>query len=463
MMGRYIQVESQMKKMRRLFLLIFCFVISGCIRNVPPSAETETPVYAVTYVETATPRKTIQWISTPTAIPFIQVSPGIGEGITITEQEINVHYEDLTEPLSPGLYIVYQTLDIADNGDLNYEIWARSVESGGKTKLIECTACPIVIEHLETHIDLSGSWRIIAVAAGTERGIDIVLVFDLVQRRTRMVKCQSDNPEKYCRISWFTGKLIVFSEDYPFIDVELAMSRWTVISGAVFDAQDWDYRFFPGGEIYFYPLRDCGETNSYRVTIIGNDYDVEELPPLSGICEFDPSPLILGKSSSSTDSRIAYVVGRSIAPYPWFWFFEEGVFDSVHPDDSIVICSSDSLYASDKDECNKFAYDIANVLPFSVESQGNKFGWLDDNLFIWEKPAGMLEGQIIGTMDLNGNVQTIYQGEGITYEVSPDGKWLLYRRTEAPLSFGLLSTEDGSTIYLPLPEDTVDATWLLIP
>ncbi|WP_322508086.1 hypothetical protein, partial [Anaerolinea sp.] len=99
-----------MKKMRRLFLLMICFlVISGCIRNVPPSAETETPVYAVTYVETAAPRKTIQWISTPTAISFIQVSPGIGEGITITEQEINVHYEDLTEPLSPGLYIVYQT------------------------------------------------------------------------------------------------------------------------------------------------------------------------------------------------------------------------------------------------------------------------------------------------------------------------------------------------------------------
>ncbi len=451
-----------MKWTRRLFLLIFCLVISSCNRNVPPSAETEIPVYAVTYIETPTPRKTLQWISAPTTILPIQVSPGIGEGITITEQEIDVHYEDIEEPLSPGLYVVYETLNIADNGDLNYEIWSRSLKSGEKTKLIECTACPFVIEHLETDSDQSGSWRIVAVAAGTERGIDIVLVFDLVQRRTRMVKCQSDNPEKYCRISLFSGNLMVVGEDYPFIDVESAMSRWTVISGAVFDAQDWDYRFFPGGEIYFYPLRDCGETNSYRVTIIGDKYNVEELPPLRSICGFD-SPLLLGKSSSSVDSQVAYISRNSIEPLSWFSLSYWGlsVFPSdlawISPGDAVVVCPSNSLYTGDQDGCHMITEDIGTVLPFDVEHGGGKLGWLDDSRFIWERPSGILESQIIGTMDLNSNVQTIYQGESIDYNISPNGKWLLYHRGNA---YGLLSTEYGSTVYLP---DIFDATWLLIP
>ncbi len=454
----------EIRELTFTFIALCLFILAiGCSGNVPPPAETKTPGYAITYIQTPTPRTTIEWISTPTKVLPIQVSPGIGEGITITEQEIDAHYEDLTEPLSSGLYIVYVTLEIAENGDLNYEIWSQSLENGEKKKLLDCIACLLNIWQLETYSDQRGLLKIIAVTTGFDRSADSVLVFDINRRQSRMVSCTSDDPEKYCQILLFFGKLMVFGEDYPFIDVELAPSQWIVISGEALSSQGYAPRLFPGGEIYFYPLRICGEDNSYRVTIIGNEYDVEELPTLKGICDFDPSPLFLGKSSSSTDSQVAYVVGNSTPLYRWFWFFEKIFFSSLDPDDSIVVCPSNTLFTGDGNNCSEIFENAMRVIPFGTVSS-NAIGWLNDNCFLWEKPFNPWEGQKIGTLDLDGNIKILYQGsKGITYQVSPDGKWLLYRRTEAPLSFGLLSTDDGSTIYLPLPEDTVDATWLLIP
>ncbi len=421
-----------------IFIVLCLLILSvGCSGDVSSPANTTTPGYAITYIQTATPRKTIQWISTPTTILPIQVSPGIGEGVTITTQEIDLQYNNISLPA--GLAVTYTTLEIINNNDLDYDLWVKSPVDNQPYQLLSCNKCPLQLYSLKSVYTESGELIIIARDVHGD-GSEKALMINLNEQRTEMVECQPYQTVQ-CNIIVTGHYTIILFGFYPTekIVFRTMEGNWITISGEVLGNDAWDFILLEEG-ILFYP-KYCSSQSSLFLSF--SSLEVEERPSI--LCLFDehPLPYFLGWSSDS--GNIAYA-----------WTSEDDSGEKYF--DKITICPLETLLTGEISACFGAITNLISKLPFRYS-----LGWLDDGRFIWDKPGGILESQIIGTIDLDGNVKTIYQGEGITYEVSPDGKWLLYRRTEAPLSFGLLSTDDGSTIYLPLPENTVDATWLLIP
>ncbi len=446
---------------RTYFLFLGCLVmLYACTGGFQNNDE---PVNTI-YLGSTQPIRQPTLIETIQLTPFfgttslIQVSQGIGDGISITEQNVDAHYWDIAVPFSSGEYLVYQILNVTDGKDLNYEIWIRSLESGDSQKLVECLSCPFVISKLETDVASDGSWKIIATAAGMERGSESILLFDLFQQKTWMVTCQADNPENYCNISLFSGHLLVYGENYPFFNVELSPSEWITVSGDAFNPQEWNYQFSPGGEVFFSP-NQCAENKVLRIVFDNDSYEIEELPQPENLCQLSHSLAIFGKPSISSNN-VAYIGNTSSDLLVWFSFLDHKNMAWVYaPDDSIIICKTKLLPAENTEQCYKVFESLDMVLPYNI-NRNYRVSWLDDSRFVWEKPSGISDGQIIGTMDLYGNVQILYEGDSITYQISPDGKWLLF---EINNRYGLLNTLDATTTYLPLPDNASDATWLMIP
>lgn len=400
-------------------------------------AVTDTPseTVSVTSQPTSTPAPS----STPRPNPYVTVVQGLGDEVKVFSQDTGiVSYDDVSD-IPAGLAVIFLTIDETDNSKYDYDLWVRSLLNNQTYHVASCPACTIPLYDLENTGQQTGSWRVIVHESYSMDGNDRVLILGPLEQKTELLQCLPIDTG-YCLLEFTDKQDVVYYKDSTLVERMAVRSRstgnWTTLSGKVFATDVWDFSFYRDG-ILFYP-GECDSQTAYYLSL--PDSDLRQIPSTQCIFGNQTPQYFLG--STSDGEEIAFVT-----------FTQDDSGNERY--NTITVCPADTALTGDVSTCSATIRDISSLIPLA-----DSLTWLDKEHFLWEHDEGILDSQVIGTMDMDGNVRILYQGATVFYDVSPDKEWLLYNRNS---QFGIINTIDGSSVYLSLPENVLDAAWLVIP
>jgi len=440
----------------RILFFTILLLTSGCSLLSADGATTAAPM---THPPAAIPIPTPTPTATP--IPLIQFTPRYPSSALISEQDLELEFMFPLDELTPGVHVIYSDF-AADPA-----IWIAPLDGSPARQWIVCRECPAQFGYLFS-ILIDGKKNLLT---SRQYSLDAnnTFIIDLVQQTGHWIRCQSAMENEICGFTppALAGKWIPFyiGKPYgPYKDFYFSLTDgWYEIKSPLLSQSEKTLAFYSSdgrGALIVAPPRQCPDQSSLYFLSYEDQrlYDWSALP-----CQFEREDAIFAGWSPDGE-QVAFVWREPETDSP----------DANHYLDAILVCPSSALVSGNVEECSLTASGLSSQetriqLWSSIGFFGRDLGliqWLDDTRFIWVKKPQVYDYTTwIGTIDLAGNIDFLYQGHNLgQLRLSPDGRYVLYvDETGDEWVYGVIDVEKGYRRVLDIPESSGDVNWLLLP